>query len=490
MKIRTQLYIDGQWRDASDGATFAVINPATGENLANVAKGTAADLRDAVDAAQRAYDQTWSKTTPSERGALLHKLADAVTANQEALAWIETDDIGKPIAESRNIDIPGAATALHYFADICHEVTGEMQPTPMNEVLDYTLHEPLGVVGAIIPWNFPFLIAARKIGTALAAGNTLVLKPSSWGPLTTILFAELAEQVGIPAGVLNVVPSGGPVAGEVLTAAPEVGEISFTGSTEVGEWLYSACAPRLKGCTLELGGKSPGLVLPDCDLDETLAGTLFGVFLNQGECCCALTRMIVHDGIYDEFVPRFVAAAQQITLAPPRDECSRLGAMVHPDHLKQVMEYVEAGRAEGAKLLCGGNVRTDGEFGRGSYLEATIFADVTPSMRIWREEIFGPVVTVTRASDLDEMVALANDTHYGLAASVWTTNLKNAHILARRINAGTIWLNMHNFVLPGAPYGGFGSSGVGLELGKEGLRAQTRTKNVMVSLFPNGFQWY
>ncbi len=411
-------------------------------------------------------------------------------ANQEFLAQVETDDVGKPIFESRNIDVASAAATFHYFADICVEVTGHIQPSPYNDVLDYTLHEPIGVVGAIIPWNFPFLTAARKIASALAAGNTMVIKPASWAPLSTLMFGDLFAVAGMPAGVLNIIPAGGGDTGTVFAESATIDEVSFTGSTEVGEWLSSACAPKLKGCTLELGGKSPGIVLPDCDLEETVAGTLFGAFLNQGECCCALTRLIVHADVYDAVVSRFVAGARAIPVGLPRDEATRLGPLVHPDHLKTVLGYVEAGRAEGAKLLCGGRALTQGACAAGSFMEPTVFADVTPTMRIWREEIFGPVVVIAKASSTEELVRLANDTCYGLAASIWTTNLKAAHTLARQVRAGTVWFNLHNFVFPSAPYGGYGASGIGRELGKQGMLALTRTKNVMVSLFPGGFKWY
>jgi len=295
----------------------------------------------------------------------------------------------------------------------------------------------------------------------------------------------------MPAGVLNIVPSAGADAGEAFVASDVLHDVTFTGSTEIGTQLYSACGPRLKGCTLELGGKSPALVLPDCDMDETVAGTLFGVYLNQGECCCALTRLIVHDKVYDEFVKKFVAGAKAIRVGMPRSEDTRMGPLVHPDHLKSVMAYVEAGRKEGATVLCGGNVLKGGEFAKGNFMEATVLADVKPGMKVWREEIFGPVVVIAKASSVEQTVEMANDTHYGLAASVWTTNLKTAHTIAPQIKAGTVWFNLHNFVFPCGPYGGYKASGLGSELGREGVMALTRTKNVMVSLFPgDGFKWY
>ena len=490
MEIRNQLFIDGQWCDASDGKTFAVTNPATNETITDVQSASEADLNRAAACAKKAFDEVWSKTTAFERSALLHKLGDAVENNAEFLAQVESDDVGKPIFESVNIDVASAGATIHYFADICVEVLGGVKASPYNEVFDYTLREPLGVVGAIIPWNFPFLIAARKIGSALAAGNAMVLKPASWAPLSTILFGELATEAGLPPGVLNVVPAAGATAGKVFTENANIEEITFTGSTAVGAGLYGQCAAGLKGCTLELGGKGAGLVMPDCAMDETVAGTLFGAYLNQGECCCALTRLIVHEDVYDEFVPKFIEGSKAITVGLPRAEETRLGPLVHPDHLGAVMDYVAAGKAEGATLACGGGRLTGGDLAKGNYMEPTVFTGVTPDMRIWKEEIFGPVVTVTKAGSVDEMIDLGNDTEYGLASSVWTNDLRLAHTIAPKIKAGTVWFNLHNFVFPSAPYPTCGASGVGFELGKEGVLALTRIKNVMVSLFPGGFAWY
>lgn len=489
MQIRNQLFINGEWVNAANGDTFTVLNPATNQPITEVAKATEEDIHGAIGIADETQRTLWGELNPMERSAYLHKVGDAISNNLEFLAQTETDDVGKPIIESRAFDIAGAAATFHYFADICVEVMGSVMPIPYNEVFDYTIHEPLGVIGAIIPWNFPFLIAARKIATALAAGNTIVIKPSSWAPLSTILMGELFTEAGLPPGVLGIVPCSGETAGRAFPSSPIIEEISFTGSTEVGESLYCACGPMLKGCTLELGGKSPGLVLPDCDMEETIAGTLFGAYLNQGECCCALTRLIVHESVYDEVVSRFVAGSNAIKVGMPREDDVRMGPMVHADQLEKVMAFIEAGKQEGATVLCGGD-RLGGDLAAGNFLAPTVFADVTPDMRIWKEEIFGPVVVVSKAGSVDEMVAMANDSPYGLTASVWTTNLKAGHTLPKRLNCGTVWFNLHNFVMPSAPYGGFGSSGIGLELGKEGLLALTRTKNVMISLYPDGFKWY
>lgn len=490
MTLRTSPFIGGNWFEGSPARTFPVTNPATGDALAHVQPASREDMRAAAAAAHRAFRETWGPMNPYARAALLHRVGDAIEKHADFIAGIESDDVGKPIFESKNIDVASAAATFHHFADAAIDLAGDLKPSPFNEVFDYTLREPLGVVGAIIPWNFPFLIAARKIASALAAGNTIVIKPATWAPLSTLLFGEIFLDAGMPAGVLNIVPGGGGDAGAVFSETPEIEEISFTGSTEIGTLLYGACAPRLKGCTLELGGKSPALVLPDCDIDETIAGTLFGAFLNQGECCCGLTRLIVHRDIYDRFVPRFVEATKAIPVGPPRDEATRMGPLVHPDHMNAVLGYLQSARDEGATILCGGERLTHGPLAKGNFLAPAVIADVTPAMRVWKEEIFGPAVVVTRGKDVDDMIAQANDTPYGLAASIWTTNVKAAHTLVRKIHAGTVWVNLHNFVFPGAPYGGYGASGVGTELGREGLLALTRPKNVMVSLFPEGFRWY
>ena len=490
MQLRNQCFIGGEWRNASDGGTVDIVNPATNATITAIQKATEADLHTAIGSAKTAFDTVWSKTTPFERSHFLHKVGEAIESNAQFLAELESDDVGKPIFESLNIDVASAAATFHYFADICVEVLGEVKASPYGEILDFTVREPLGVVGAIIPWNFPFLIAARKIGSALAAGNTMVIKPSTWAPLSTLMFGDLFTEAGVPAGVLNIVTAPGPATGKAFTDSPDIADITFTGSTAVGAGLYASCAPELKGCTLELGGKSPALVLADCDMEETVAGTLFGVFLNQGECCCGATRIIVDESIHDTFVERFVAATKAIKVGMPRDDDTRHGPLVHPEHLRSVLDYVESGKQEGATLACGGGAITEGPLAGGNFMEPTVFTDVTASMRIWKEEIFGPVVVIVKAKGVDDIVAQANDTGYGLAASIWTKDLKAAHTLSARVHAGTVWFNLHNFVFPSAPYGGYGMSGVGSELGKEGVLALTRVKNIMVSLFPDGFQWY
>jgi len=491
MKIRNKLFIGGKWVDAADGKTFGVIDPADNSEITQVAAANADDVAAAVEAARRCFESgAWSKLTVFERSAVLHKAAEIIAAEGNKLAELESRDVGKPIYESLNIDIASGAVTFSYFADLAVDICGEVIPAPYNEILDYTVREPLGVVAAIIPWNFPFLIACRKIASALAAGNCVVIKPASWAPLTTLALGDILQRAGLPDGALNIIPGSGSAAGDALTRHPGVHDVSFTGSTDVGRMIMSGCVDGLKGCGLELGGKSPALVLPDCNMDETVDGVLFGAYLNQGECCCAATRAIVHEAVYDEFVERFVEGSRAIKVGAPLEEDTRHGPLIHPDHLASVMKYVEAGKAGKAKLACGGAVLTDAPFAEGNYLPPTVFVDVDPVEVISREEIFGPVMVLTKARDVEELIRLGNDTEYGLAASVWTTDLKTGHRVASALQAGTVWLNLHNFVFPQAPYGGYKNSGIGRELGREGLLALTQTKNVMVSLFEPHFKWY
>ena len=491
MQIRDQLFINGEWVDAADGARFDVTDPADSSVLAQCAAAKGSDVTKAVAAAKTCFESgAWDGNNIMGRSAIMHKAAALINDNMQWLAELESRDVGKPLAESAGFDVPSGGATIEYFADLAVDITGTTFPMAYDQVLDYTVREPLGVVGSIIPWNFPFLIACRKIGSALAAGNAVVVKPASWAPLSTLALGDIFKAAGLPDGALNILTGAGSIAGEALAQHPDVHEISFTGSTEVGRSIMSSCVGSLKGCELELGGKSPALVLPDCDMNETIEGTLFGAFLNQGECCCAATRMLVHEAVYDEYVEKFLAASAAIKIGMPLDEDTRMGAMVHPDQTAKVLEYVQSGLDEGAKLAMGGSRLTDAPFGQGTFLPPTVFVDVDPNITISREEIFGPVVVITKVKDMEEMLRMANDSCYGLTASVWTTNLKSGHMLARDLKAGTIWLNLHNFVFPMAPYGGYKDSGIGRELGREGLLAMTQTKNVMVSMFEGGFKWY
>jgi len=491
MAIRDRLFIGGKWMDSSEGGALPVLDPSDNSEITRIAAGTAGDVEKAARAAQRCFESgAWSKLTVYERSAVLHKVADLINERTQELSEIESRDVGKPIYESLNIDVASGAQTFAYFADLAVDIGGEVIPAPYNEVLNYTVHEPIGVVGAIIPWNFPFLIACRKLATALAAGNCVVIKPATWAPLSTLALGDIFNEAGLPPGAVNIVTGPGSIVGKAIIANPLVHDVSFTGSTQVGRIVMEGCAEGAKGCALELGGKNPAIVLPDCNMEETVAGTLFGAYLNQGECCCAATRMLVHEAVYDEFVEAFVEGSKAIKVGMPLEEETRHGPLVHRDHLANVMKYVEAGKKAGAELACGGEVLSEAPFEKGNFLPPTVFVNVDPAILISREEIFGPVVVITKGRDEEELVRLANDTNYGLAASVWTTNLKAGHRVASQVQAGTVWMNLHNFVFPSGPYGGYKDSGFGRELGREGLLALTQTKSVMISLFEPGFKWY
>ena len=491
MAIRNQLFIDGNWRDAADGKTLPVYDPSDNSVITAVAAATAGDVQAAAESAQRCFDSgAWSRKTIYERSAILHKISELIQKHSRALAELESRDVGKPIFESRYIDVASGSQTFAYFADLAVDLGGEVIPAPYNEVFNYTVHEPIGVVGAIIPWNFPFLIACRKLATALAAGNCVVIKPATWAPLSTLALGDIFTEAGLPPGTVNIITGNGSVAGKALIENPNIHDVSFTGSTEVGRSVMEGCVAGLKGCGLELGGKSPAVVLPDCDMEETVNGTLFGAFLNQGECCCAATRMLVHESVYAEYVERFVAGAKAIKVGMPLADDTRHGPVVHRDHLAAVLRHIEAGKQGGAKLACGGSVLKTPPFDRGNFLPPTVFVDVDPTQAISTEEIFGPVIVISKARSEEELVRLANNSRYGLAASIWTTNLKAGHRIAARLQAGTVWMNLHNFVFPSGPYGGYKDSGIGRELGREGLRALTQTKSVMISLFQPGFKWY
>ncbi|HPS52316.1 MAG TPA: aldehyde dehydrogenase family protein [Phycisphaerae bacterium] len=489
--LTEKFYIDGKWVESDSGKTVTIINPANGQILANVHQASKEQIKQAIAAADKAFKETWGPMPAIQRSRIMHKIANLINENIEGLSAIETNNVGKPIIESRNVDIPGAADTFEFFANVSVDILGNTIPSPFgNAVMDYTIREPLGVIGAITPWNFPLLLAARKIATSIAAGNTIVIKPASLTPLSTLALGKIFDAAGLPAGVVNIVTASGRDIGEAFASSTTIHEVTFTGSTSTGTELMRQCASSRIPCTLELGGKSPAVICEDCDVEEAVAGTLFGVFINQGECCCGLTRLIVHQNVYDEFTSKFVSAAKKIRVGNPMDEKTQMGPVVDAGHLETVMEYIDSGKSQGATLACGGIRLAGDEFAKGFFVEPTVFTNVTPDMRIWREEIFGPVVTITKAKDNDELIELANDTDYGLAASIWTKNLKTAHWMSAKIEAGTVWFNLHNFLFPAAPYCGFKASGVGGELGKQSLIAMTKTKNVMINLMQDTFKWY
>ncbi len=479
--IRTRLWIGNEWADAEGGNRFATVNPATEEVIAEVAEARAGDVDRAVKAARAAFaDGKWRRMNPHKRSRLLWKLADLVEANADELGLLETRDNGKPYFEARRIDVPSVAQTLRYYAGLADKVQGDTVPVP-GPFLNYTLREPVGVVGAIIPWNFPLSMAAWKVAPALACGNTVVLKPAEQTPLTALRFGELAAEAGFPAGVLNVVPGFGETAGAALVRHPGVDAISFTGSTEVGRIIMREAAGTLKKVSLELGGKSPNIVFADADMRGAVKGASMGVFYGKGEVCAAGSRILVESAVHDEFVDGLKGLAAKATVGDPMAPTTRLGAIVSEEQLDRVMGYIESGRRDGAKLVAGGDrVKVDG---RGNFVTATVFSEVDPAMTIAREEIFGPVAAVIPFDDVDDAVAKANDSLYGLAAGVWTRDIGMAHRMAAEIDAGTVWVNTYNQYSPASPFGGYKESGFGRDLGfQSALEKYTQLKSVWVAL--------
>jgi aldehyde dehydrogenase (NAD+) len=477
-KLQTRMLIDGEWVDSTGGKTFATINPATEEVIAEVAEGDAADIDRAVKAARKAFDSgPWRKADARDRGRMLAKLADLIEAHIDELAELETLDNGKPIRESRHGDLPLVIDCLRYYAGWADKIHGQTIPVRGRHFC-YTRREPVGVAGQIIPWNFPMLMVAWKWGPALAAGCTIVMKPAEQTPLTALRMGELAMEAGFPAGVINLVPGFGETAGAPLVAHKGVDKIAFTGSTEVGKIIMRDAAQTLKRVTLELGGKSPNIVFADADLDAAVDGAMLGLFLNQGQCCCAGSRLLVEDKVYDKMVERLAAATEDRKLGDPFDPQTEQGPQVDKTQFDKVMGYIEAGKKQGAKCLSGGE-----RFGsKGYFIKPTVFADVKDEMTIATEEIFGPVMQVLRFKSIDEVVHRANTTDYGLAAAVWTRDIKKAHTIAEQIRAGTIWINCYDVFDAAAPFGGYKASGLGRELGEKALDNYTELKTVTVAL--------
>ena len=476
--FQTRMLIDGQWRESASGKTFATINPATEEVIAQVAEGDAADIDLAVKAARKAFDSgPWRTMDARDRGRLLHKLADLIEANIKELAELETLDNGKPIRESRNADLPLVIDCLRYYAGWADKIHGQTVPIRGNYFC-YTRREPLGVAGQIIPWNFPMLMTAWKWGPALAAGCTLVMKPAEQTPLSCLRLGELALEAGFPAGVINIVPGFGETAGDALVKHPGADKVAFTGSTEVGKLIMRNAATTLKRVTLELGGKSPNIVFADADLDAAVAGAMLGLFLNQGQCCCAGSRLFVEDKVYDSVVEKLADQTNQRKLGDPFDPATEQGPQVDKTQFDKVLSYIESGKKEGARCVSGGD-----RFGtKGYFIKPTVFADVKDGMTIAREEIFGPVMQVLRFKSMEEVVERANTTDYGLAAAVWTRDIGKAHAIANRVRAGTVWVNCYDVFDAAAPFGGFKASGIGRELGEKALDNYTEHKTVTVAL--------
>jgi phenylacetaldehyde dehydrogenase len=478
LKNAKQLFIDGAFVDAKSGKTFPVYNPATGDVLAHVAEGDSADIDLAVAAARRAFETgPWRTMSPSERARLIYRLADEIERRLEDFALLESLDNGKPIAVARVADVPMSIDNLRYMSGWATKINGDTISIP-GEFHAYTRREPIGVAGQIIPWNFPLLMAAWKIGPALAAGCTIVLKPAEQTPLTALLLAEVAASVGFPPGVLNVVPGYGETAGAAIAAHPDVDKVAFTGSTEVGKIIVRAAAGNLKKVTLELGGKSPNIIFADADIDAATQGAAFGIFFNMGQCCTAGSRLFVERSAFDRVTQGIAAAAKAMRVGPGLDTTTDIGPLVSDEQLDRVTGYINSGIAEGARTLSGGSRSGD----RGYFVEPTVIVDVKPDMKIMREEIFGPVVAATPFDDPSEILGAANDTVYGLAAGVWTNDVSKAHKVAAGLRAGTVWVNCYNVFDPALPFGGFKQSGWGREMSHNALECYTETKSVVVKL--------
>jgi aldehyde dehydrogenase (NAD+) len=481
VKIRPgRLLINGEWRDGAK--RFDTINPATGEVLTQVAEASSADVDQAVCGARHALEDRaspWRKMSASERGNLIWRLADLIEKNIDELAELETLDNGKPIFESRNIDMPMVIDVFRYFAGMATKIQGETVNT-LDSAFTYTLREPVGVVGLIIPWNFPLLLASYKLGPALACGNTVVLKPAEQTPLTSLRLGELAIEAGVPAGVLNIL-TGGAETGKAMVCHLGIDKIAFTGSTAVGKEIMRNAAGGLKRVTLELGGKSPNIVFADADVDSAVKGAVNGIFYGKGEVCNAGSRLFVESKVRDEFMEKLVARAKKLQPGDPLDPKTRMGAIVSEEQMQTVLRYIEAGRKEGAHLTSGGQrVSVDG--GKGFFIEPTIFDAVNNDMKIAREEIFGPVLATLNFDDADEVADLANRNPYGLAAAVWTRDVKKAHTLSRQLKAGTVWINTYGLLNPALPFGGYKSSGFGRELGMHAIEHYTELKMVWLNL--------
>src|SRR5438477_5933641 len=473
-----KLLIDGRWVAASSGKTFDSIDPATGEVLARVAEGDKADIDLAVRAARRAFEcGPGSKMTASERGRVIWKLADLLEQHTEEFAELETLDNGKPISVSRVADVPLAVDLFRYMAGWATKVEGSTIPIA-GPFLAYTRREPIGVVGQIIPWNFPLLMAAWKLGPALATGCTVVLKPAEQTPLSAIRLGELAVEAGLPPGVLNIVTGFGETAGAALAAHPDVDKIAFTGSTEVGKLIVQAAAGNLKKVTLELGGKSPNIVFDDADVNKATAGAANAIFFNHGQCCCAGSRLFVEDKIFDKVVEGVSAQAKKIRVGSGLDPKTHMGPLVSKEQQDRVCGYMDIGAKEGARAVTGGKKVGN----RGYFVEPTVLVNTNPKMKVVQEEIFGPVVTAMPFKSVGEIAAEANNTSYGLAAGIWTKDIGKAHALANKLKAGTVWINCYNVFDAAMPFGGYKQSGWGREMGKEALELYTETKAVCVKI--------
>jgi acyl-CoA reductase-like NAD-dependent aldehyde dehydrogenase len=479
LQIETRLFIGGEFVDAAQGGRIPVTNPHDNSILAEVAEATAADVDRAVAAARAAFP-AWKKLAAADRGLLLLKLADAIEADGDYLAQLEALDTGHPIRDVRNLDIPRTAGVFRYFGGIADKVEGTVIPVDTG-FLNYVLREPLGVVGQIVPWNFPLMFTSWKMGPALAAGNTVVMKPAEITPLSALRVATLMAQVGFPPGVVNMIPGYGHTAGQYLAEHRGVAKIAFTGSTAVGRKIVQASSSNLKRVQLELGGKGANIVFEDAPLEAAVAGSAFAIFHNQGQACIAGSRLILHERIADAFLQKFLALAQSIKIGNPLDPNTEMGPLTSAGHRDRVLAYVEVAKQEGGRILTGGKAPDNAELRNGCYIEPTV-VEALPEHRVCQEEVFGPFVTVTRFKDEAEALAIANSTTYGLGAGLWTTNLARAHRFAREMRSGMTWVNSYKRVSPGSPFGGVGESGYGREMGFFAMHEYTEPHSIWINV--------
>jgi acyl-CoA reductase-like NAD-dependent aldehyde dehydrogenase len=486
--IRHQLFIDGRFVDAESGETLATLNPHDNSVIVNVAMAGKADIDKAVAAATRAFP-AWSRMAAADRGRILLKLADLIEANAEELARLESLDTGHPLKDSRALDVPRTAACFRYFGGMADKFQGDVVPVEAG-FLNYLLREPVGVVGQVVPWNFPLMFTSWKMAPALAAGNTIVMKPAEITPLTSLAIAELMSEAGMPDGVVNIVPGLGSVAGQYIAEHEGIAKVAFTGSTATGRRIVQASAGNLKKVQLELGGKGANIVFDDANLTAAVNGSAWAIFHNQGQACIAGSRLMLHERIADEFLDKFTALAQSIRLGNPMDAATEMGPLTSALHRDRVLGYVDVAREQHGVVVSGGKAPTSPELARGCYVEPTIVKARAHTDRIAQEEVFGPFVTVLTFKDDTEALQIANSTAYGLGSGLWTSNLQRAHKVARDLHAGMVWINSYKRVNPGSPFGGVGQSGYGREMGFDAMREYTQVKSVWVNVDAQIPPWY